>query len=71
MKKSYFDDDFEEKSQTNNFPAQKQFGCGFCWNAKRNQSKELYFLDAANNMRVCLFCPYCGRDYSKGEVENE
>lgn len=67
MKKVYFDDDeFEERTQQPENYNMNTFGCGFCWNAKRNQSKELYFLDAANNMRVCLFCPYCGRKY---EVE--
>jgi len=40
-----------------------EFGCGFCWDKKRNRSKELFFLDAANNMRVCSYCPSCGRKY--------
>jgi len=44
-------------------PAVEEFGCGYCWDRKRNKSKELFFLDAANNMRVCNFCPYCGREY--------
>lgn len=41
------------------------FGCGFCWNPKRKQSKELFFLDSANNMRLCIYCPYCGRKYEE------
>lgn len=42
---------------------QEEFGCGFCWDKKRNKEKELFFLDAANNMRVCTYCPNCGRKY--------
>ena len=42
-----------------------EFGCGFCWDKKRNKEKELFFLDNANNMRVCNFCPYCGREYNE------
>lgn len=44
-------------------PVVEELGCGYCWDKKRNKSKELFFLDAANNMRVCNFCPYCGREY--------
>ena len=29
---------------------EEEFGCGFCWDKRKNKSKELYFLDAANNM---------------------
>lgn len=45
---------------------QEEFGCGFCWDKKREKNKELFFLDAANNMRICVFCPYCGRPLNKG-----
>lgn len=41
------------------------FGCGFCWDKKKNKNKELFFLDSANNMRVCFFCPSCGRKFSE------
>lgn len=41
-----------------------EFGCGFCWDKKRNKEKELFFLDNANNMRVCTYCPSCGRKYN-------
>ena len=40
-----------------------EYGCGYCWDKRTNRSKELFFLDRANNMRVCLFCPNCGRKY--------
>ena len=47
-----------------NQPAPVEFGCGFCWDKKRNKEKELFFLDNANNMRVCIYCPSCGRKYN-------
>ena len=46
-------------------PIEIEFGCGFCWDKKKKKNKELFFLDAANNMRVCNFCPYCGRKYEE------
>jgi len=46
---------------------EEEFGCGFCWDKKRKKEKELFFLDAANNMRVCSYCPSCGRKYSEEE----
>lgn len=42
-------------------PIQEEFGCGFCWDKKRKKTKDLFFLDAANNMRPCVYCPSCGR----------
>ena len=42
-----------------------EYGCGFCWDKKKNRNKELFFLDKANNLRVCYFCPNCGRAYEK------
>lgn len=53
--------------QTDNVPVEQEFGCGFCWDKKRKKDKELFFLDAANNMRICTFCPACGRKYSEEE----
>lgn len=44
---------------------EEEFGCGFCWDKKKKRDKELFFLDAANNMRVCNYCPYCGRKYEE------
>ena len=43
----------------------EEIGCGYCWDRKRKKEKELFFLDAANNMRPCLYCPYCGRQYEE------
>ena len=42
------------------------FGCPYCWDKKKDQSKPpLYFFDAANNLRLCNFCPNCGRKYEE------
>ena len=53
--------EFQEETQT----VIPDFGCGFCWDKKRNIEKELFFLDKANNLRVCYFCPNCGRKYGE------
>lgn len=42
--------------------------CDFCWDKRKKKDKELFFLDKANNMRLCLFCPNCGRAYHSSEV---
>jgi len=39
--------------------------CGFCWDRRKKKDIELYFLDRANNMRPCKFCPICGRKYAE------
>ena len=57
---SYLQSQGLQEEETTN---KEEFGCGFCWDKRRNKSKELFFLDAANNMRVCAFCPSCGRKY--------
>lgn len=59
MKPDY--DFFEEDAQQEQEVLQPEFGCGFCWNMKRQKNKELFFLDSANNMRLCTYCPNCGR----------
>lgn len=38
-------------------------GCNFCQDSRTKKSKELFFFDSANNLRVCSFCPNCGRKY--------
>lgn len=69
MKKRYYqEDEYEdlyEKPQTSFTLAEPEFGCGFCWDKRKNKSKELYFLDAANNMRICTYCPSCGRKFDE------
>ena len=42
---------------------EEQF-CDYCWDRKKKRDKELFFLDKANNMRICHFCPNCGRKYT-------
>ena len=42
--------------------------CNFCWDKKKKCDKELFFLDKANNLRICSFCPNCGRAYT-GEAK--
>lgn len=48
---------------------EQQLGCGFCKDRRTQQDIELYFLDRANNMRVCIYCPYCGRKYNEVKYE--
>ena len=43
----------------------EEYGCGYCWDKKKNKEKELFFLDKANNMRPCDYCPKCGRKYKE------
>ena len=57
----YYEDDNTNVPQTQEL----EFGCGYCWDKKRKKNKELFFLDAANNMRICNYCPYCGRKYEE------
>ena len=45
-----------------------EIGCFYCYDNKKHKEKEeLYFFDAANNMRLSKYCPNCGRRY--GEVK--
>jgi len=55
---------YEEEKETQPL-VETEIGCGYCWDKKRKKNKELFFLDAANNMRVCNYCPYCGRKYEE------
>lgn len=40
--------------------------CGFCWDRRKKKTIELFFLDRANNMRPCEYCPICGRKLQGG-----
>lgn len=47
-----------------------EFGCPFCWDARKKQEKEyLWYFDAANNLRQCEYCPNCGRKYGEEPVD--
>jgi len=69
MRERYYEDYEEEEktaSSNNKYISSKdeyEIGCGFCWDKKKVKNKELYFFDAANNLRLCNFCPNCGRKY--------
>lgn len=59
--------DQDTKSQIS-FIAEQDYGCKYCYDDYKKQDKELYFFDHANNLRFCLYCPYCGRKI--GENKN-
>lgn len=67
MKKNYYQEEKYEDSYGERpiISVEPDFGCGFCWDKKKQKTKELYFLDAANNMRVCTYCPSCGRKFDE------
>lgn len=58
---------YEEKpNQQPSYRAHEQeFGCQFCWDNRAKKENEIYFFDKANNMRVSLYCPYCGRKFGE------
>ena len=60
----YYEENDAKFNETPSVSVEPEFGCGFCWDKKRQKNKELFFLDAANNMRVCIYCPSCGRKYN-------
>ena len=64
-KRLYLDDDEFETTTTEqqNEVVVEEFGCFYCWDKNKNRNKELFFLDAANNMRECHYCPSCGRKF--------
>lgn len=43
--------------------AEASEGCSYCWDDRRKKSKEIFYFDSANNMRVSEYCPACGRKY--------
>lgn len=64
----YYSEEEYYNAQEQNHSAliEEEFGCGFCWDKRKKKEKELFFLDNANNMRLCIYCPSCGRKYSEG-----
>lgn len=49
-------DDFTQKPTE-----EREIECGFCWDTRKKKPIELFFIDRANNMRPCDYCPACGR----------
>lgn len=63
--KIYSEESYRNSQNLDAVVIEEEFGCGFCWDRKRKKEKELFFLDAANNMRICNYCPFCGRKYNE------
>ncbi len=63
--RKYYDDEYDdyEENFTQEVEAEEEYGCAFCWDKKKNREIEIYFFDRANNLRLCRFCPNCGREY--------
>ena len=57
-------DDFILEETEEVVKIEEEIGCGFCRDRRKKQDIELYFLDRANNMRPCNYCPSCGRKFS-------
>lgn len=55
---------YEAEEETPVALLQEEQYCDFCWDRKKKRDKELFFLDKANNLRICSFCPNCGRAYT-------
>ena len=58
----YDEEDIKVPVTTEEIPVE-EFGCYYCWDNYKKKDKELFFLDAANNMRICDYCPACGRKF--------
>jgi hypothetical protein len=59
------EESYRASQEPENIVTEEEFGCGFCWDRRKKKEKELFFLDAANNMRICNYCPSCGRKYNE------
>lgn len=59
-------EEYEEQEQEQEIVAAiDEIGCGFCYDNKHKRDIALFFIDRANNMRPCVFCPSCGRPLSE------
>lgn len=61
----YYTEQEYYKSQERQEEVREEYGCSYCWDRRKNKEKELFFLDNANNMRICNYCPSCGRKYNE------
>lgn len=60
MKKVNYYEEYETENES--VPTyEPEIGCGFCRDRRTNKDIELYYIDRANNMRPCIYCPSCGR----------
>lgn len=57
----YYDD--EQTVQPAYRAQEQEFGCSFCYDNRAKKDIEIYFFDRANNMRISVYCPYCGRKF--------
>lgn len=56
--------DMEMETENDEVAVVEEIGCKFCWDSrKQREKKRMTFFDPANNMRLCKFCPWCGRPY--------
>jgi hypothetical protein len=57
----YYEEVYSTETEETTIGNEIEIGCGFCRDKRKNKDIELYFLDRANNMRPCSYCPSCGR----------
>ena len=57
----YYEEVYSTETEETTIKNEIEIGCGFCRDKRKNKDIELYFLDRANNMRPCSYCPSCGR----------
>ena len=60
-KNEYYYDEYYSEPVENINENIIEIGCGFCRDKRKNKDIDLYFIDRANNMRPCAYCPSCGR----------
>jgi len=58
----YYDYDTDEET-TEEVVTTEEYGCPFCWDKRTRRERELSYFDHANNLRICRYCPNCGRKY--------
>lgn len=61
----YSEQEYYKSQQSSQEEFHEEIGCSYCWDKRKNKEKELFFLDNANNMRICNYCPSCGRKYNE------
>ena len=59
---------YTEEEENIQVEEEEEYGCQYCWNKKKQQERELYFFDTTNNLRLCHYCPNCGRKYEEARL---